>query len=339
MVALDLPTAALLILGIVVVLVAILAVIVVKELSKDPPKGGTPVTLPNGMKIMQWQKGETDFLFTEIFGYENAYARGEITFRPGATIIDAGANIGMFSLFAAMQCRGDAKIISFEPIPTTHAVLSANATSANKGEYDHIFKARPGAKLDIVPLNVGLSDAPASVTFEHHPHFSVWSTSDPKFAAERLLRIKNDLPRAAKSNESWLVRVVPSFVVSLLGNMVLEKMGRTEKIPAKLITLSSVFEQHKVSTVDVLKVDVEGAELLVLRGIEDRHWDMIQQVVMEVENFDTVRRVTDLLKSKGFETSSFASERERNPDVLSEVSMLYGVRPAYKAKHTGKATQ
>lgn len=36
--------------------------------------------------------------------------------------------------------------------------------------------------------------------------------------------------------------------------------------------------QLKMDFVDLLKIDVEGAELLVLQGIEDRDWDRILQV-------------------------------------------------------------
>jgi FkbM family methyltransferase len=34
--------------------------------------------------------------------------------------------------------------------------------------------------------------------------------------------------------------------------------------------------------VDLLKVDVERAELLVLQGIAPHHWPIIEQVTMEV---------------------------------------------------------
>ncbi len=89
-----------------------------------PPSGGTPVTLPNGMRIRHWQKIETNFLYPEIFGADSVYAKGDfIEFRPGAVIVDAGANIGMFTLFAARQCRGEAQVFAFEPIP--HDLLGA----------------------------------------------------------------------------------------------------------------------------------------------------------------------------------------------------------------------
>jgi len=193
-------TAVLVGLGVIGVVLALLAAYVVSELSKPPPSGGTQFTLPNGMRIQHWQRSETEFLYNEIFGAESAYgdrdAANSIRFEPGATIVDAGANIGMFTLFAAQQCRGDARIFSFEPIPTTYSVLRANAEAANRGDYAAQFKPAHGARLAITPLNLGLSDAPADVVFEHHPHFSVWSTQDASFARTRLQRIKDDMPRA-----------------------------------------------------------------------------------------------------------------------------------------------
>lgn len=179
-------------------LVAIALLLLWLEVSKPPPRRGTPYKLPNGMQIQHWQKSETDFLYEEIWGSESAYAgEDKITFTPGATILDAGANIGMFSMYAAYRCKGDATIYSFEPIPTTFEVLRANAEAANAGRFDAVFKPAAGSKTKINAMNVGLSQTSCDARFEHHPHFSVWSTQDAKFAVARLERIAADVPRAA----------------------------------------------------------------------------------------------------------------------------------------------
>lgn len=85
---------------------------------------------------------------------ETAYARGGIVFNPGDTVVDAGANIGMFTLYAASRCAGNASIYSFEPIPSTYEVLAANANSAMAGEYDTVFKPAKGAKLKITGMHL-----------------------------------------------------------------------------------------------------------------------------------------------------------------------------------------
>ncbi|MFF8732698.1 FkbM family methyltransferase [Streptomyces sp. NPDC015171] len=53
-------------------------------------------------------------------------------------------------------------------------------------------------------------------------------------------------------------------------------------VPA--LTVSDLLRRHAVSRVDLLKVDVERAELDVLRGIEDLHWPLIHTVVVEVHD-------------------------------------------------------
>ena len=295
-------------------LLLLVALLAWRELAKAPPAGGTPFTLPNGLRIQHWQESETAFLFTEIWGAESAYSRGGLLFRPGAVVLDAGANIGMFSLFAAERCGRSGTIVSFEPIPSTHSVLQANAAAA---------AAASGGALDWRALNVGLSDAPAATHFEHHPHFSVWSTRDKGFAEERLRRIEADIPRALDSNPSWCVKACfPRALAGALASLVLrQKVGLTQRVPVRLVTLSSVIEEQGLAGADIdfLKVDVEGAEVEVLRGIKAQHWPLIQQVALEVENFASRDTVLAVLQAQGFATSHFASERERNPGVESEV--------------------
>ena len=107
----------------------------------------------------------------------------------------------MFSLYCAMKARGEARILAFEPIPSTHAVLAANAAAANGGKFNSVFQpsaaaaAVPGA-LRIQAFNVGLSDAPASVVFEHHPRLTIWSTGDSSFAEARRDRFVHDVTQA-----------------------------------------------------------------------------------------------------------------------------------------------
>lgn len=122
------------------------------------------------------------------------------------------------------------------------------------------------------------------------------------------------------------MRALPRWLVAWVGRLALGKMGATVKVPAKLVTLSSIIDKYKISSIDLLKVDVEGAEIAVLNGVEARHWPRIKQLAMEVESFAAVAAVTKLLKPHGFKVTSVASERERSPGVQSEVSMVYATR-------------
>lgn len=323
------------------------------------PAKGQKRKLPNGMQIQEWTSFETDILYKEIWGDDNAYAKGGIEFKPNSLIIDAGANIGMFTLFAAKQCQGQATILSFEPIPTTYQVLQANANTANNGGYQIIFNpsgssssssSLSGAKntgnnnnthsLHILPFNVGLTDKPTEVIFEHHPNLSIWSTADNQLATGRITRITEDFVRGARASSNPLVWIIPTFLLRTLIHMILvRRFAVTIPVPATLVRLTEVLDQYAPNgTIDLLKVDVEGAEIMVLNGITDNHWSRIRQVVMEVENFTILKTITNILQSKGFTVSSVASEREKNPAAISEVSMVYAVRKESTGKGVSNGT-
>lgn len=101
-------------------------------LASGKKKTNTPHELPNGMLIHGWAQFETKTLYEEIFE-KACYRDGGIELKRGDTIVDAGANIGMFSLWAYRECQGDADVYAFEPIPSTYEVLERNASAYGNG--------------------------------------------------------------------------------------------------------------------------------------------------------------------------------------------------------------
>lgn len=63
---------------------------------------------------------------------------------PGSTVIDIGANIGVFTLFAASS--GASKIFSFEPNSAAFSTLSQNIEINEFGSVVHAFKLAVGAR-------------------------------------------------------------------------------------------------------------------------------------------------------------------------------------------------
>ena len=77
--------------------------------------------------------------------------------------------------------------------------------------------------------------------------------------------------------------------------------------------------------VDLLKVDVERAELAVLRGISDSDWPKIRQIVLEVHDIDgrlaEVKRL--LTEHAGFHVTAVEQDRNLRGSTLFNI---YAVR-------------
>lgn len=56
--------------------------------------------LPNGLDLAYVSKEDVAFLYKEIF-LEGAYSRHNAEISPGDTVIDVGANLGLFSIWAS----------------------------------------------------------------------------------------------------------------------------------------------------------------------------------------------------------------------------------------------
>ena len=63
-------------------------------------------------------------VYKEIFE-DQCYLRHGIRLQDGDTVVDIGANIGLFSLFVMSRCANP-KIYAFEPAPAVYDLLKAN---------------------------------------------------------------------------------------------------------------------------------------------------------------------------------------------------------------------
>jgi FkbM family methyltransferase len=231
-----------------------------------------------------------------LIGEMDSYLSGGIQLEPGAVIIDAGANIGAFSAYAYDHLAGDVTLLAFEPAPATYAVLDQNARELFNGT--------------LTPFQYGLSDREGTAAFTYFPHATTMSStvrgSDTVDAERR--RIAGAVITSIKHGDHgrWAARI-PRPVLNALLTLVLRKAlrsGTTHQI--RLRPLSATLTEQGITTVDLLKIDVEGAELDVLRGISDDHWPGIRQVVIEVERWDSCHReVSELLSAKGFTIGSY----------------------------------
>jgi hypothetical protein len=74
-----------------------------------------------------------------------------------------------------------------------------------------------------------------------------------------------------------------------------------EEVFCNIRTISTIMREEKVERIDLLKIDVEKAELKVLLGIEDQDWCKINQIVIEVHDIDNrLEIIKAILLEKGY---------------------------------------
>jgi amino acid adenylation domain-containing protein/FkbH-like protein/non-ribosomal peptide synthase protein (TIGR01720 family)/FkbM family methyltransferase len=268
--------------------------------------------LPNHLEIAHLNQYETEYLYQEIF-VDRVYLKHGIVFNEDDCIIDVGANIGLFTLFA-QQKSPKGTIYAFEPAPHAFEKLQTNAKLYC--ENTHLF-------------NCGLGSDRTEETFTFYPRSSVFSS----FAAdteqdEKAIRsvIMNMLQRDNSLDEESLAHIADEFIKDRL---------ERETYQAQLRTLSEIIAEYKIEKIDLLKLDAEKSELAILQGIQDNHWSLIKQIVMEVHDQEgsTIKQVIGLLEDKGFK---FVVDEE---SLLqgSGLYNIYATRPNHK--HNQKSQQ
>jgi len=203
------------------------------------------------------------FLYQEIFE-RHEYLRHGVTLPRNAFVVDAGANIGLFSLFVKTESPA-ATVLAVEPMADTREVLRRNIELHELTDC-HVYGCALGAVAE-------------TATFHHFPGLPANSTRYPE--EKQGLR---DLMRDDR------------------GADVAEVTMRSHREEVTVRPLSDVLDEWRhVPRIDLVKIDVEGAELEVLTGITETDWTRIEQFVVEVQQVGTrLDDVVELLRAKGY---------------------------------------
>ena len=263
------------------------------------------IELPNGLEVAFQTRSEARFFYEDIFEKE-AYVRHGIVLEAGSVVFDVGANIGMFTMFAHAWCH-QPRVYAFEPVPALFEILFFNAG-----------RHAPGARL----FNFGLSDRARRERFTFYPNSSGMSSVYADEGEEKeVLRaiLANQRRQGAEGMEEIFLHV----------DDLLEERLRSVPVEVELRTLSDVIRQEAVGRIDLMKVDVQKSECDVLAGIDEEHWPLIRQVVLEVHDFDgRVRQVLEELRGRGYEVLAEQDDFYTESNIYN----LYARRPPAPAR-------
>jgi FkbM family methyltransferase len=231
------------------------------------------------------------FQLTEIVA-ERGYVRHGVEVEPGMTVLDVGANVGVTAAFFALECQAGV-VHSFEPVAPVYELLRQN--------------------LDQFPACVthpyGLSDRNASAEITYYPGATAMSGlyADPTVDRELVHRAMANLGMSESETAAAL-----------------EGRYRPETLRCELRPLSQVIATLGLDRIDLLKIDVEKAELDVLRGIAHDDWAKVEQIVVEVHDQDgRLGLVERMLRERGLEVTT----DQGATFVGTPVHVVYAVRP------------
>ncbi len=272
--------------------------------------------LPNGLRIFQHNKSETDFLYREIYESQS-YMRHVDRLPPNACIFDVGANIGLFALYIG-DLYPEATIYAFEPLPPLVETLRKNAVISD---------------ADIKVFACGMFDEETVAEFTFYSGNTIMSGlreyADP---LEDMAVVKKHLSLQQSWSESdgaWLSQA----------DELLEERMKPETFPAQLRRMSDIMREQHVEHIDLLKIDVERAEWNVLQGIDAEDWPKIDRIVLEVhdrvkgDESSRVEHIRQLLSGLGYDVSVEEDQAMRGSGLYN----LYAVRPNLQQAQTSLA--
>lgn len=224
------------------------------------------------LSVIDENDADTQFLYDEAF-VAQIYHHRDMRIPDRPTIMDVGANIGIYSIWAHRQYRAKT-IYAYEASPRTFGYLE-----------DNIRRLIDPAVTRVATFNQAVASRSGETLVLHQPT-----------AVSGLSTLLN------ATQVPWLA----------------EAAARQELETHSVVstTVSDQIAIHGIATIDMLKIDVEGYFLEVLRGIAPGDLGKIRNIAMECdflpETGITPDEVEGMLQRMGFRTDCLDRTQDNN---------------------------
>ncbi len=241
-------------------------------------------------------KLECSGIFKDIF-IENEYGLNEQVYvKDNDVIVDLGGNHGFFSVYVSTLAKNLTFYI-FEPIPITFQCLLENINRhvLPQGHHVHTFQKGNGGRN-------------MQQNFSYYPGFSTLSGLFHSQTNHNFNQAFKTMPKEIYAQikaalEAYNIKENPE-------DMWHQASERKETVSCDLIPLSDVINNEKIKQIDLLKIDTQGAEVDVLKGINSEDWTKIRQVALEINMWPG-------LDSFDFDFFTFFEDRGYDVTMLS----------------------
>lgn len=254
------------------------------------------------------------------------YFKGGIDVKPGDIVVDVGANIGLFSLEVSRRTNGACNIYSIEPVYDNFVFLRKNIDYLNESNGLDAYKANA--------INIGLSNTNGRMTFYHSslcPAVSSYSLESLEDFKKMMLVFENEVfsntEKASNYNAELplLIRILPRFIKRVVLRSLINRMTNVVPVICEVMTFEKFIKDNKINHIDLLKIDVEGAELDIIEGITNDNWAIIDKVIIEVHDINgRFKIIEDKLNEQGFDC--FVSQEGQFRDIGASIYNLHAIK-------------
>lgn len=247
--------------------------------------------LPDGRLVWCTRPAEASLMWREVSG-DGFYRSASSRLRPGDAVLDIGANVGLVSIAFAAENPG-LRVIAAEPVPDTFECLRANLDQH-------------------VPGGTAVRTAVAATVGTQQLTYYPDAPGNSGLYADR--QADDALTRTFMRNGG-----IDDESIDLL----IEGLHDGHSLEVPVTTVSALLREHGIGRVALLKVDVERAELDVLRGVAPADWPRIDAVVAEVhDEQQRLAEFCDVLRAAGLSPST-----RQDPSLSgTELYEVYGER-------------
>lgn len=247
--------------------------------------------LPTGERVYYRSQADVDLLMKEGAAEHHIYASHGIRLAEGAVVVDVGANLGFFTLFVARSLR-EATILAIEPVPDVFAMLLRTVGGA--------------CRCDVRLANCAIGPVGGKATITYFPRVSIASSLHHRDTSEFRAHSRTFVLGELASRSLFVARlmaVTPRWAWTPLAELIRRFFHASRQVECVVRPLADLIREQRLSRIDLLKVDTEGAEEDVMKSIDADQWASIRQVVVEVhQGAESARRMCSFLDAKGFRT-------------------------------------